>query len=235
MDITIDNIFTDINGYVIYEFNHLNNGKIFKIYTDKLGLISIYSRKVDSFFSLYSKYNFKLIKGENFFYCSEFDLLKYNFFKEKNYILFLNMLTEIILKTSVEENKNDEVFYLISDVLNNFKKFNYKFILIFFVLKYMKYNGYHIFFEDKISKSYNFNINELDVNILDDFILDKKYNYKLNIDEYNFLYTLNNIKSLENLNNFKYNISISRIFGILINALCLNFNINKLNTFGLFN
>lgn len=235
MDITTDNIFTNINGYVIYEFNHLNNGKIFKIYTDKLGLISIYTKKMDSFFSFYSKYNFKLVKGEKFFYCSEFDLLEYNFFKEKNYILFLNILTEIILKSSVEENEDIEIFDLISDILNNFKKFNYKLILIFFILKYMKYSGYHINFEEKVYKNYNFNILDLEINILDNFILDKKYNYKINFNEYNFLYTLNKIKNLESFNNFKFYIDFSRIFGILINALCLNFNINKLNTFELFN
>ena len=57
LDITTNDIFSDINGYVISDFNHLNNGKIFKVYTDNLGIISIYSKSTETFFSPYSKYN----------------------------------------------------------------------------------------------------------------------------------------------------------------------------------
>lgn len=234
MDITTNDIFSDINGYVISDFNHLNNGKIFKVYTDNLGIISIYSKSTETFFSPYSKYNFKLIKGENFFYCTEFELLEYNFLKNKNYILFLNFISEIILKSSLEGIENCEIFDLITEVLKEYNNFNVKIILIYFVFKYMKFSGYHIIFEKKVSKNYNFNIMELEIKDLKDSFLDNKYNYKLNFNEYDFLLNLNNKDTVNDINNLKENVNYSRILGVLINALCLNLSVNKLNTLGLF-
>lgn len=234
MDITTNSVYTNVNGYVISEFNHLNNGKIFRVYTDKFGLISIYSKNIESYFSLYSKYDFKLVRGNDFFYCNEFELLDYNFFKDKKYILFLNILTEIILNSSIQEIENEDIFNLISDCLTNYKKFENNSVLIYFILKYMMYSGYHIIFDDIDSKNYNFNIMDLEIKNLTTNIFDRRYNYKLDFNEYKFILELNEIKNL-NVDKFNYSVDYSRLLGIFINALCLNFNIYKLNTFGLFN
>lgn len=234
MGITVDNIYSNVNGYVISHFDYLNNGKIFKVYTDELGLISIYSKSIETFFSLYSKYNFKLIRGDSFFYCDEFELLEYNFFKNKNYILFLNLITEIILNSSFSEIKNIEIFSLISNVLNHYKKFKYEFLLSYFVFNYLKFSGYHLFIENKISKKYIINILDLEIINFNYSILDYKFNYIIDCNEYKLFKDLNTLNNLSSFINFHYFVNYKRILGILINALCLNFNILKLNTFGLF-
>lgn len=64
--------------------------------------------------------------------------------------------------------------------------------------------------------------------------MDNKYNYKLNFNEYDFLLNLNNKDKVNDISTLKENLNYSRILGILINALCLNLSVNKLNTLGLF-
>ena len=45
MDILENSIYNNINGFVISENAYLNNAKIFRVYTDEFGLISIYTKK----------------------------------------------------------------------------------------------------------------------------------------------------------------------------------------------
>ena len=67
MDILENNIYNNINGYIVSENIYLNKGKIFKVYTDEFGLISIYTKNIEIYFSLYSNYNFKLNYRNDFF------------------------------------------------------------------------------------------------------------------------------------------------------------------------
>ena len=57
LDILENNIYNNINGYIVSENIYLNKGKIFKVYTDEFGLISIYTKNIEIYFSLYSNYN----------------------------------------------------------------------------------------------------------------------------------------------------------------------------------
>lgn len=231
MDILENNIYNNINGYIISESTYLNKGKIFKVYTDEFGLISIYSKSIEMYLSMYSNYNFKLNYRNEFFYCNEYELVDFIAFESKEHILFLNILSEIILKTSVQELKNLEIYNLIKEVLS-IKKTDYKMLLTYFIIKYLLFNGYHLLFDnDKNAKAFNFDIYELVIN--SSLKLNSKYNYILDKYEFDFIYLLYNLDCFEKseLNNIKYD--FSRVLGIMINALCLNFNIYKLNSFNL--
>lgn len=231
MDILKNNIYNNVNGFIISENTYLNKGKIFRVYTDKFGLISIYSKNTEMYLSMYSNYNFNLTYGNEFFYCNEYEMVEFVSFKSKEHILFLNILTEIILKTNVQELKNLEVYNLITDILN-VEKVDYKMILTYFSIKYLAFNGYHILFENiKNFEKFNFDISELVIN--SNSIFNYKYNYILNKYEYNYIYFLYNLESFENFDSSKFEVNYSRILGIMLNALCLNFNIYKLNSFNL--
>ncbi len=143
----------------------------------------------------------------------------------------MNILTEIILKTNVQELKNLEVYNLIKDILNA-EKADYKIILTYFSIKYLAFNGYHILFEIvKNFENFNFDISELVVN--SNSMFNYKYNYVLDKCEYDCIYFLYNLESFENFDSNKFEVNYSRILGIMLNALCLNFNIYKLNSFNL--
>lgn len=231
MDILENSIYSNINGFVISENAYLNNAKIFRVYTDEFGLISIYTKNIEMYLSMYSNYSFKLNYRNEFFYCNEYELLEFISFKSKEHILFLNILSEIILKTSVSEFKNTEVYDLIKEVLIT-KQIDYKIILSYFILKYLIFNGYHILFDcDKNIKKYNFDISELIIN--SNLKYNYKYNYIIDENEYNYIYFLYNSKKLENIILNNINMNFSRILGILINALCLNFNIYQLKSFNI--
>ena len=231
MDILENSIYSNINGFVISENAYLNNAKIFRVYTDEFGLISIYTKNIEMYLSMYSNYSFKLNYRNEFFYCNEYELLEFISFKSKEHILFLNILSEIILKTSVSEFKNTEVYDLIKEVLIT-KQIDYKIILSYFILKYLIFNGYHILFDcGKNIKNYNFDISELIIN--SSLKYNYKYNYIIDENEYNYIYFLYNSKKLENIVLNNINMNFSRILGILINALCLNFNIYQLKSFNI--
>jgi len=231
LDILENSIYNNINGFVISENAYLNNAKIFRVYTDEFGLISIYTKNIEMYLSMYSNYNFKLNYRNEFFYCNEYELLEFFSFKSKEHILFLNILSEIILKTSVPELKNIEIYDLINEVLR-IKKIDYKIILSYFIIKYLLFNGYHILFDDeKNIKNYNFDISELLIN--SSLKYKDKYNYIINEHEYNYIYLLYNSKNLENIDLNCINLKFSRILGILINAFCLNFNIYQLKSFNI--
>ena len=231
MDILENNIYNNINGYIVSENIYLNKGKIFKVYTDEFGLISIYTKNIEIYFSLYSNYNFKLNYRNDFFYCNEYELEEFIPFRSKEHILFLNILSEIILKTSVQELKNLEIYNLIKEVLS-IQKSDYKILLAYFIIKYLLFNGYHILFDNcKNMKNFNFDISELVVN--SNLKFNYKYNYVLDKCEYDCIYSLYNSKNFENLDLDNINVAFSRILGIMINALCLNFNIYKLNSFNI--
>lgn len=88
MDILENNIYNNINGYIVSENIYLNKGKIFKVYTDEFGLISIYTKNIEIYFSLYSNYNFKLNYRNDFFYCNEYELEEFIPFILKNIFYF---------------------------------------------------------------------------------------------------------------------------------------------------
>lgn len=231
MDILENNFYNNINGFIISENTYLNKGKIFRVYTDEFGLIPIYSKSVEMYLSMYSNYNFKLNYRNEFFYCNECELVDYITFKSKEHMIFLNILSEIILKTSVQELRNIEIYNLIKEVLGVQIR-DYKILLIYFIIKYLLFNGYHILFDNcKNTKNFNFDISELVVNSNSKF--NYKYNYVLDKCEYDCIYSLYNSKSFENLDLDNIKADFSRILRIMINALCLNFNIYKLNSFNI--
>ncbi|MCI5997513.1 MAG: DNA recombination protein RecO [Peptoniphilaceae bacterium] len=230
MDISKNNIFI-LNGYIVSSFNYLNKGKIYKIYTDNLGLISIYSKDMDFYLSNFSEYNFTLTKGREFFYLKEYDLLKYNHHNSKKYFLFLNIISEIILKTMLFEMENFAIYSLISEILNLYSDENYIDVLIYFVFNYLSLSGYYITFDNLNNKKYYFDIEQLEVNSYSNYFYKNRFQYDLTDEEVKLLKSLyyNEIKfegKSTNINN--------RLFGILINALCINFGVSKFNTFNLF-
>lgn len=229
MDISENNVYNNVIGYIISENTYLNKGKIFRVYTDEFGLISIYSKSIEMYLSMYSSYNFKLNYRNEFFYCNEYELVDFISFKSKEHIIFLNILSEIILKTGVQELKNIEIYNLIKEVLG-VQITDYKVLLIYFIIKYLLFNGYHILFDNNENfNNFNFDIYELVIN--SNLKLNSKYNYVLDKYEFDFIYLLYNIDSLEKYDFSGVNYNFSRILGIMINALCLNFNIYKLNSF----
>lgn len=231
MDILENNFYNNINGFIISENTYLNKGKIFRVYTDEFGLIPIYSKSVEMYLSMYSNYNFKLNYRNEFFYCNEYELVDYITFKSKEHMIFLNILSEIILKTSVQELKNIEIYNLIKEVLGVQIR-DYKILLIYFIIKYLLFNGYHILFDNNENfNNFNFDIYELVIN--SNLKLNSKYNYVLDKYEFDFIYLLYNIDSLEKYDFSDVDYNFSRILGIMINALCLNFNIYKLNSFNI--
>lgn len=231
MDILENNIYNNINGYTISENTYLNNSKIYKVYTDEFGLISIYTKNTEMYLSLYSNYNFKLTYRNEFFYCNEYELTELLVFKTKEQILFLNVITEIILKTNVSELKNIDVYNLIEEVLQ-INNIDYKILLTYFIIKYLLYNGYHIIFDsDENIQNFNFDISELIIN--SSFNSNNRINHVLNKSECDYIYLLNCLDSIKNFDAKNINVNYSRILGIIINAMCLNFNIYKLNSFNL--
>ena len=94
MDISENNIYNSVNGFVISENTYINKGKIYKVYTDEFGFISIFTKNTEMFLSLYSNYNFKLMYKNEFFYCNEYELIDFYKFKSKEQILFLNIISE---------------------------------------------------------------------------------------------------------------------------------------------
>ncbi len=77
MDILENSIYNSVNGFVISENTYINKGKIYKVYTDEFGFISIYTKNSEMFLSLYSNYNFKLMFKNEFFYCNEYELIDF--------------------------------------------------------------------------------------------------------------------------------------------------------------
>ena len=60
MDIIENNIYEDINGYIVSDLNYLDKAKIYRVYTDKFGLISVYVKSNDIYLSFFSNYSFRL-------------------------------------------------------------------------------------------------------------------------------------------------------------------------------
>ena len=105
-------------------------------------------------------------------------------------------------------------------------------LLTYFILKYLLYNGYHIIFENnKYLDYYNFDISELLIN--SNLKMHIKYNYLLNNFEYDYIYLLYHLDSTRNIETIDFKVNKERILGLLVNALCLNFNVYRLNSYNL--
>jgi len=93
-------------------------------------------------------------------------------------------------------------------------------------------NGYHIIFENnKYLDYYNFDISELLIN--SNLKMHIKYNYLLNNFEYDYIYLLYHLDSTRNIETIDFKVNKERILGLLVNALCLNFNVYRLNSYNL--
>ena len=60
-----------------------------------------------------------------------------------------------------------------------------------------------------------------------------KYNYLINNFEYNYIYLLYHSDSIRNFETIDFKVNKERILGLLVNALCLNFNVYRLNSYNL--
>ena len=231
MDIIENNIYEDINGYIVSDLNYLDKAKIYRVYTDKFGLISVYVKSNDIYLSFFSNYSFRLKYSGDLFVLLGVELNNFLKFINKKHILLLNIISEIITKTTLQFSENKELYLLISKIINSEQDMDIRIKICFFIHNYLECNGY--FFINNVHYLSDIIVDIVDLEIKNDITnYLSKYQFRLTKEEYSQLILFIINKDINSF--FSMDISnIDRILGILLNSLCVNFNIHKLESYKL--
>lgn len=143
--------FHDIEGLVLSSMDYKENNKIIKVFTKELGIISImYKNKNKLFnessleFDLFSLSRFNLVKGKNFYYLQELDLIESNFFlrddlKKNTYAI---VMIDFIKNILYDEMPDDRIYELLKKAISILKfKDNVIDIYNGFLLKLSYFSG----------------------------------------------------------------------------------------------
>ncbi len=144
---------TKVEGIVVRELRFKETSKILTIYTNKYGKISAmargaYNPKSSLIASTQSfSYNeYSLYKGRNFYYINQADVIDsfYSIREDINRMMYGSYLLELINLSTVEEDRNEKLFFLLLkglSILSKTKKSFLKLILSY-ELKYISFLGY---------------------------------------------------------------------------------------------
>lgn len=217
-----------VDGIVIYESRHGETSKILKVFTKKMGKISIMAKgalipssPILSLSQTFVEAAYLLRKGRNFYYIKSGSLINSNYELRKNFtgMIYASLILEIIEKSTMEHNGLENVYGILSKSLKILQKTEDPLgkTLAFF-LKYASFMGYrpslqiydnNFFSPDKgtvfVNTNRSYSILKEDIYYLNNLLytsLDKDFNYNEDRKKY-LLFIL--IKYL------KYNLEIGEL------------------------
>lgn len=146
------NLLKDLEGYVIYSLDYKETSRIIKIFTKRLGVISVMARgaknpksKKMNLTSPYCKSKFNLKKSRGFYYLIDGEIIDANLGLRTSIdnLYYSQLFSEIILKTVYENMENNEIYDFYDKILKHIDKIERKDILLaMFLLKYSSMLGY---------------------------------------------------------------------------------------------
>lgn len=231
MDILDKNkIYNDIKGIVISSLKYLDKGFIYKVLTDKYGIIDVFSKNKIELIQ-FSKYIFKIKNARDMFLYIESDMLKFNYFRNKNILIALNFISEIISKTMFEQMDSSEIFEKLEFSLNTIDKDNYLIILLFFVISYLKYSGYYIILDEEYNDFDKFYIEVKEFSIRKyESAIHRPYEFYISGKELNLISNLFRSEFIDINMDFK-DINVKRLLGIFTNSICINLEVREFKSF----
>lgn len=140
-------------GIVLSYSKYKESSKIVKVFTEKLGKISILARgaynvksNLLSVTQEFSLCEFTLIKGKSFYYIKDAKVINSKISIRDNFqrLMYGNFYNEIIDKNLYENEVNQKVFYLLEKTLNKLAKEDDNFLLLTlaFEIKFISLIGY---------------------------------------------------------------------------------------------
>lgn len=144
---------SNVEGFVLREFNYQESSKIIEVFTKKLGKISIIAKGVlkkhntnISSTQRFVKASYNLYKsGEKFYGIKDASLINSYSKSNKNFdiIVYKSAICDLLLKT-IDQDQKDHVFELINSSWDSFDKAsdNYLNIFLSFLLKYISLSGF---------------------------------------------------------------------------------------------
>lgn len=232
------NIYTNVKGIVVKEMRFSESGKIIKLFTRDMGLISVMAKgalNIKSPFRtlcmLYSEINIKLFKGKNFFILCEGENVNFNYNLQNNLVAlsFGNLVLEIFNKAVLEGIKNIKAYNLLSSYINCLNKdVNQMILVISFLLKFNSFMGYTplLILSDEDSFNLGFSHEEGGIVSKDKFICD----FLLTKGEAVFLKNCLYLNFENCLKQNIQNVNIKKLLNLSIEFSKYNFEINYLNS-----
>lgn len=226
-----NNSLNNVEGIVISALNYLNKGYIYKIITQEHGYIDVFSKNIKSKLVPFSKYSLRLKEGRNMYSCVEFDIMRYNNYRNKNIIISLNFIAEILTKSMLPNIDTAELFKALEFILDRLTGNNNIELLFYFVIFYLKFHGYYFYSNNFIGdKKYTLDIREFDIKEYYPNHDLKQYEFQITGSELNFISECILNENID-LNDFPKNFNYRRLFGIFTNSICINLEIRELNSF----
>lgn len=229
MDILEKNKTLNIKGIVVFSLKYLDKGFIYKIITDSIGYIDVFSRNLKNELTLFSVYSFNIKTAKDMYYYIESDVLEFNYYRNSNIIISLNFISEILYKTMMPNIDTNEIYIKLKFLIKNINSTNYLSILLYFVVFYLKFNGYYFICENlQEDKNYILNLKNLEIRSQNSKILNN-YDYFIIGKE---LLLISNIFEKDEIDFRIFNdVNTKRLLGIFTNSLCINLEIKELNSF----
>lgn len=143
-------------GIVLSELRYKETSKILKVYTKKVGKISVMAQgayrpksKVTASTQSFSYSEYQLQEGRSFYYLSEGDIIDsfYSIRDNMERIVYGFYMLELIDKSTPDEEENEKLFLLLEKglrILSGLEKDYLKFI-VSYELKYISFLGYRPF------------------------------------------------------------------------------------------
>lgn len=164
----------DIEGIIINSIDYKENNKILKVFTRELGVISVmhknqkkYQNELDIGLDLFAVSRFDLIKGKNFYYVQEIDLVKSNFYLREDVFknAYATVIIDFIKNIMFEESPDEKLYGLVIKTIDMLK-YNYNVIdlLNAFMIKLTAFLGVQPILDNCVicgtnfKKSYGFSI-----------------------------------------------------------------------------
>lgn len=235
----------DIEGININSIDYKENNKILKVFTKELGVISVmyqnrnkYQNQFDIGFDLFAMCKFDLIKGKNFYYLQDIDLIKSNFYLREDVYknAYATVIIDFIKNIMFEESPDEKIYGLVIKTIDMLK-YNYDVIdlLNAFMIKVTAFLGVQPILDNCIicgankKGAYRFSI-DIGGIICDNCKTDDYFDTYLNDIEIRYLkYLLYN--KLEKIEGIKIDKSSKiKIRKLLSKYLIKNFDIKEFNS-----
>lgn len=143
----------DVHGIILKESKHSNTSKIVRIYTDQMGLISVYAKgvlkngsRLFALTHLFSEVSLTLRSGKNFYYLVDGTSNSYKSFVtgDLKKTLMLTLISEIILRSHIESEPSMDGFHLLKETMQLFSEdlADPYAVLLMYLLKFMTLMGF---------------------------------------------------------------------------------------------
>ena len=186
-------------GIILNEQEYKETSKIIKVYTEELGLISLFaygsqSPKSDLFYSTkkHSITNFSLLNEGGRIYIQSLRLIENNGNIGNNVKKFFiaEIITEIVLKTTIENYKNRNIFLLLKSFyssLNDNRKLEY--LKVGYIIKHLTFLGYRPKLSN-YSKDKPIVFSYRDGGVINSYNLDSEYGEYVTTEDVKSIYNL---------------------------------------------